>query len=144
VTDRLTGLQWEQKTDDGSIHDKDDIYTWTAGGSSFTAADGPAFTTFLATFNGGGCFAGQCDWRLPTRAELQTILDESYPCTEGTEPCIEEFYFGPTSFAQNFYWSSMTHEVNAAVAWVVEFYGGSVFGNTKQGPGYVRAVRGGL
>ena len=38
VTDRLTGIQWERKTDDLSVHDKDDIYTWSAGGSGFTAA----------------------------------------------------------------------------------------------------------
>ena len=92
VTDRLTGLQWEQKTDDASIHDTDDRYTWTAG---TTAADGTAFTSFVATLNSGGCFAGQCDWRLPTRGELQTILMEGYPCS--AYPCIDQATFGPTA-----------------------------------------------
>ncbi len=45
VTDRLTGLQWEQKTNDGSIHDTGNIYTWSAVN---TAADGTAYTSFLA------------------------------------------------------------------------------------------------
>jgi hypothetical protein len=31
VTDTRTGLMWEQKTDDGSIHDKDNVYTWSTG-----------------------------------------------------------------------------------------------------------------
>jgi hypothetical protein len=60
VTDNLTGLQWEKKTDDSTVHDKDDRYSWSAG---FAAADGTAFTTFLPVLNGGACFAGQCDWR---------------------------------------------------------------------------------
>ncbi len=40
ATDYDTGLQWEQKTDDGTVHDKDNTYTW----STLTdAPDGPAF-----------------------------------------------------------------------------------------------------
>ena len=39
-----TGLQWELKTDDGSIHDKANKYTWSA---TETAPDGTAFAVFL-------------------------------------------------------------------------------------------------
>ena len=28
VRDNVTGLIWEVKTDDGSVHDKDNTYTW--------------------------------------------------------------------------------------------------------------------
>src|SRR5262249_55765309 len=70
VTDKLTGLQWEKKTDDASVHDRDDRYSWGAGGAG---AAGTAYTSFLAALN-GACFAGHCDWRLPTLTELQTIL----------------------------------------------------------------------
>jgi len=52
-----------EKTDDATVHDKDNVYSWSAGGAGGTAADGTAFTTFLASPNSGGCFAGQCDWR---------------------------------------------------------------------------------
>ena len=31
ITDTKTGLQWEKKSDDGTIHDQDDTYTWTTG-----------------------------------------------------------------------------------------------------------------
>jgi hypothetical protein len=31
VTDHLTSLTWEKKSDDGGIHDKDNSYTWSTG-----------------------------------------------------------------------------------------------------------------
>ena len=140
VTDRLTGLQWEQKTDDSTIHDKDNIYTWSASPYT-TAADGTAFATFLTTLNSGSCFAGQCDWRLPTLYELQTILLAPYPCT--TSPCIDQGVFGPTS--AYYTWSATTAADYPYGAWYVYFDNGDVsYGATK---GYilpVRAVRGGL
>ena len=140
VFDKLTGLEWEQKTDDGNIHDKDDRYTWSAGSS---AADGTVFTVFLATLN-AGCFAGQCDWRLPTRAELQTILLEPHSCT--TSPCIDEPVFGPTvGDATGFYWSSTTNPTGTGFAWGVHFANGAVGASVKSTDfnGHVRAVRGG-
>ena len=145
VTDTATGLMWEQKDDLGGIHDKDDLYTWSATES---AADGSAFTTFLATLNDGassdgstisGCFAGHCDWRLPTSAELQTILLAPAPC--GASPCIDPA-FGPTKLAE--YWS-VTSSTDAPPdgAWVVYFDNGSLAVDTKVFGSYVRAVRGG-
>jgi len=143
VTDHLTVLQWEKKTNDATVHDKDNSYSWTdAGDASLTDADGTAYTSFLATLNGGGCFAEQCDWRLPTLLELQTILP--HPC--GSSPCIDAI-FGP--MAASFHWSSTTSSDDPEVAWAV------VFDNTIEGgwlSAYVgkdyslqvRAVRGGL
>jgi hypothetical protein len=138
VTDWLTGLQWEQKTDDATIHDKDNVYSWTAT-PPFTAANGTAFTSFLAPLNGGGCFAGQCDWRLPTVAELQTILLAPYPCT--TSPCVDEGLFGPTVAIG--YWSATANADLPGFAWVVNFNDGDVVNINKDGADYVRAVRSG-
>lgn len=141
VTDRLTGLQWERKTDDGGIHDKDDVYSWsTSDDGDITDADGTAFTTFLATLNGGGCFAGQCDWRLPTVCELQTILLEPYLCT--TSPCIDQRIFGP--MIASHCWLATADAVRPDHAWVVCFSGGSVLTLPKSNPTRVRAVRAGL
>jgi hypothetical protein len=94
VYDNLTELEWEQKTDDGDpVHDVDNTYTW--GGA------GTATSDFLRKLN-AECFAGDCDWRLPTIAEIQTILAEPYPCATG--PCVDPDVFGPTK--NGIYWSS--------------------------------------
>jgi hypothetical protein len=139
VTDNLTGLVWEKKTQDSSVHRVDIGYPWSAEG---TAADGPAFTVFLATLNSGACLAGQCDWRLPTRDEVQTILLEPFPCDPN--PCIDGI-FGPTATAIS--WSSTSSQFNPTLAWGVDFSGGGagyvVFGK-KDLAFAVRAVRGGL
>lgn len=143
VIDRLTGLRWEQKTsldtvvNLGNPHDADNAYTWTAGGEGFTAPDGAAFTSFLSALN-GGCFAGQCDWRLPTLAELQTIQLAPSPC--GTTPCIDPV-FGPTAPLK--YWTGTTF-ATPTDAWEVEFNQGFAANDTKSLADRVRAVRGGL
>ncbi len=139
VRDNLTGLEWEQTTDDASIHDVGNIYRWSDPLEEL-GADGTAFTSFLATLNGGACFASQCDWRLPTRAELQTILSGPYPCT--TSPCADQTIFGPT--ATDGYWSSTTVVTLPHYAWYVNFYDGFVNFGPKGGAAAVRAVRGGL
>jgi hypothetical protein len=148
VTDKLTGLQWERKSDDATVHDKDNVYTWNAGFLPFTAADGPAFTSFLKALNvAPGCFAGQCDWRLPTVTEFQAIraLSDSKPYACGGPPCIDEIIFGPAM--PNFHWSSTTVPGVSYPfsAWGVDFGdGGVVAGFSKNGNSFVRGVRGGL
>jgi Protein of unknown function (DUF1566) len=143
VADNLTHLVWEQKgsMDDvenlGDPHDADNRYTWSAVYFG-TAADGTIYTSFLSDLN-GGCFAGQCDWRLPTRTELQTILlPERYPCATG--PCIDPI-FGP---AAPLYYYSSTTDGTSNVAWVVGFINGFVAPGLKSIAFHVRAVRGGL
>lgn len=145
VSDTLTGLMWEKKTDDSTIHDKDNVYSWSSSG---TAPDGTVYTTFLATLNNctssdgtaiSGGFSGHCDWRLPTSAELQTILLAPFPCA--TSPCIDQTIFGPT--AADYYWSATTNAGGPMVAWVVFFGDGSVAPGSKTFSTVVRAVRGG-
>ena len=47
VTDYDTGLQWEQKTGDSTVHDKDNTYSWSP---SLGPPDGTAFTVFCDQF----------------------------------------------------------------------------------------------
>lgn len=147
VTDRLTALVWEKKTDDSTIHDGDNTYTWSPGGPMSSEAAGTAFTSFLATLNtAGSCFAGQCDWRLPTRGELLTIITPPAPaCGESvTGPCVDPVFGRTPDFSG--YWSGTTHEVFPVDVWFVEFQHGGVgfVEKTLVGGFYARAVRGGL
>ena len=63
VSDNVTGLTWENKIDDGSIHDKDSTYTWEN-----------AQNVFISQLN-ADFFGGYNDWRLPTIQELPLIMD---------------------------------------------------------------------
>jgi len=154
VSDLDTGLQWEQKDNLGGganfsdPHDADNTYTWSMGTND---PDGTAFTHFLFRLNHdtssdgttiSGCFAGHCDWRLPTSAELQTILDLTAPtCGDFVDPCIDPT-FGPTT---TFYWSATTNAGNPNGAWSVGFADGSVAPeDAKTNARFVRAVRGDL
>lgn len=144
VCDHQTGLMWEQKDGgDGTVdpnnpRDVDNNYTWSISGGP---PDGTAYTDFLARLNGtiantnpSEQLGGHRDWRLPTSAELQTILDCSF------SPCIDPT-FGPT--AATFYWSSTSLASNPLNAWVAFFFDGGVLNGNKSIDTRVRAVRGG-
>lgn len=146
VSDLTTGLMWEKKTTDGSVHDVGNAYAWSVSGS---APDGPAFTTFLYSLNTGtfdtriitGCFANHCDWRLPTVEELLGILDLSLPgCGLAPFPACIDPIFGPTQ--DSLYWSA-TNGTDPTMAWRVSFMDGDTFPVTKVDASFfVRAVRG--
>ena len=145
IKDQRTGLFWEKKSDDGSIHDWEKIYTWSTGNNSF---NGTAATVFLATLNTAPCFGGFCDWRLPTLNELETIRDLGHGrpavpaafntdcpglCTVTTCSCT----------CSGYYWSSSTYQNNPVYAWGVYFTDGGVYYYDKTNGEFVRAVRSG-
>lgn len=158
VSDAQTGLMWEKKgaLDGAPVvcanaaacpnpHDADNQYTY-----SFDNPLGPpgtAFTVLLAQLNAGGGFAGHTDWRLPTRAELQSLAD--YGDT-GAPVVPGAFDAGCTSAcaatacsctAASIYW---TGELTASItgnAWVLDFSDGSVLTDTRDTDYAVRAVR---
>jgi len=158
VTDYDTGLQWEQKVSPGGgatdPHASGNIYTWTTAAPSFCSCpftgcpNGTAYTGFLGRLNlhttgallNFACFAFHCDWRLPTIAELQGIVDLGGSCGFGS-PCIDPI-FGPTPTV--FYWSSTTVTSAADFAWGVNFGDGGVGSPNKDLASVVRAVRNSL
>jgi hypothetical protein len=102
---------------------------------------------FLATLNNGranyqghnpgpvtGCFANHCDWRLPSAAELQGIL-EGQDCNTG---CIDPV-FGAAY--PDRYWSATTVAGGPAAAMTVDFKLADVDNGDKLASLYVRAVR---
>ena len=126
IRDNVTGLIWENKTDDNSIHDKDNAYNWY-----------DAQSVFIATLNSQN-FGGHNDWRLPTIKELSTIVDSSIPYPG---PTINSDYFPNT--VSSYYWSSTTGAYDPSHAWSVIFGVGYIGYHFKSYYYYVRAVRGG-
>jgi len=171
ITDTVTGLMWEKKDDAGGIHDKDNYYSWCLDANSDDICDnagyppdGSAFTSFLATLNTPPCFAGHCDWRLPTSAgccgrptgqaaELESIVNTGVAGCGSGSPCVASVFnsnctpgctVASCSCTAPFgYWSGLAVSANPDVAWAVWFLYGDVILSNKAGDGSVRAVRGG-
>jgi len=137
ISDNVTGLTWEKLSDDGSIHDVGNLYTWT-----------DAITAKVATLNQTG-FAGYSDWRLPNRTELGTLVnaETALPATytafnTACVPTCTVFTCSCTSGSR--YWSSSTLVEGPQYAWDVDFHAGIVDWEAKSFIARVRAVRGGL
>ena len=139
VTDNQTGLMWEIKVNCGGVdlsnpHCVNNTYAWVNPVN--LNERGPLYSEFLQNLNdltdpnnpATTCFAGYCDWRVPSIAELRGILLEPFPC--GTSPCIDPV-FGPTQ-ASN-YWSFTPDArrdsiigIDSEGVWNVDFSDGSV------------------
>jgi hypothetical protein len=153
ITDTKTGLVWEKKSDDDTIHDKDDTYTLGLTVPPY-ALNGTAVTTFLATLNGGGGFAGHTDWRLPNQTELESIRN-----LQNVNPAVAAVFntnCGANSSGNDgctvttcsctnpdIHWSSSTYVGSPELAWEANFGDGTVDADYKDTEYYVRAVRGG-
>jgi hypothetical protein len=159
LTDHQTGLMWEITTSacSGEYTCVNNEYEWSASGAD---ADGSLFTSFLATLNGGvyystanrqdvstgpgACFANHCDWRIPTIAELDTIIDTSAPGCGSGSPCIDPA-FGPTQpsyVLYHFYWASTSLPYTPSYnAWIADFDTGLPSQWRKTDDWYARAVR---
>jgi hypothetical protein len=139
ITDNRTGLMWEKLSDDGSIHDWNDVPP------SRSAAFGK-----VAALNSAS-FAGYTDWRLPNINELLSLVNygHTYPaidpvfnagcapgCSVTTCSCTNA-NFGVSGF--HGYWSSTTYYGYPKVSWVVHFYDGDTGGSFVNV--HVRAVR---
>lgn len=150
ATQCATGLLWELKTDDGSIHHRFNSYTWSLGEP--WNLDGTVQTDFLDVLNdvgGGGAnaFAGRTNWRLPTSEELggRASLGEASggivnpsagTCTGSGADCTT--IPGETLAAS--YWSSTTSSGSNSFAYYTSFSTGAVSHASKTSALYVRAV----
>jgi len=99
VKDNVTGLIWENKTADGSIHDSGKTYTFN-----------DAQNVFIPQLNAAN-FGGYSDWRLPTQEELRSIVDYGR-----YHPAIDTGYFPNTNTQLSNvdiygYWSSFGTDI---------------------------------
>lgn len=138
ITDLNTGLTWEQKANDASVHDKDRTYTFEE-----------AVTLHIAALN-TEMLGGFTDWRVPSVRELQSLVNfethaaatsvafmnacTALPC--GPETC--------SCTVPGFHWSSTTSHSMTTFGWGVDFDNGFTSRSLKTNKYYVRAVRGGL
>jgi hypothetical protein len=124
VRDDVTGLIWEIKTDDGSVHDRNNTYTHE-----------DAKDLFVARLNSEN-FCGHADWRLPTVNELSYLVH-----ADANNPAIDTAYFSNTTSAK--YWTSTLYPGHTDIAWNVDFSQGLVFSQYITEYYNARAVRGG-
>jgi hypothetical protein len=140
IADLNTGLVWEKLSDDGTVHDKDNLYTWDN-----------AFRVHVAALN-AMAFAGHADWRLPNARELESIVNYqnvgpsvsslfNYKCAPGCQATA------CSCTASGYYWSSTSSVSDPWRAWYVGFYYGGMdawgLSGGKSDAAFVRAVRGG-
>ncbi len=81
---------------------------------------------------------GKTDWRLPSVAELETLLDRTKTRPEGRPIIREEVPFRD----ERSYWTSTTFEVDTQNAWIVMFDGAYILSYYKSNSYFVRCVRG--
>ena len=117
VRDNVTGLVWEVKTDDGGIHDKDNIYRW-GGKTALGTGYGKYYPDWNTLVDGSNSerLCGYSDWRVPTRAELQGLVHYGR-----TNPAIDTDYFPDALWSS---WSASPSAFWSAYAWGVSFYVG--------------------
>jgi hypothetical protein len=130
---------------DGTITDKETGLMWmrcSQGLSDLACATG-AIATFnwqqalasVQTANAGMGTNGYTDWRLPSVAELGSIIESA--CNN---PAINDDYFPATASAS--YWTSSPYFVSNDRAWGISFAEGLEAGEVKTSPNHVRLVRG--
>ena len=147
VRDEVTGLEWEVKTDNGGLRDKDWTYSWfnstgvNDGGSEGTANGGVCVDTsncdtekYVSAVNAVG-MCGRNDWRLATREELQSIVDISQ-FNSAPRYDIDFFPNPPPSLSQA-HWTSTPDASSSDIAWTVDVLkgrGAAIFSKSREFP----------
>jgi hypothetical protein len=112
VIDHVTGLMWQQ-----------------------SANVSPRIWDYAMTYCENLTLAGYTDWRLPTRIELQSIVDYTR-----SFPAIDTAVFTGTP-DQYSYWTSTLRAAASNSGWVIEPGTGIIIYEAKSYSGYSRCVR---
>lgn len=127
VQDNQSGMIWEVKRTEPGLHNIGNTYSWydpnqdTNGGFAGKAKGGVCTgsdcdtESYIKAVNAEK-LCGLDDWYLPSRYELNTIVDTSVPFPGPTLPKV----FFPESLAGK-YWTDTTFKTRRAGAWVWGF-----------------------
>lgn len=131
VRDNQSGLIWEIKKTEAGLQNIDNTYSWydpddkSNGGYAGKANAGKCSGSDCDTYSYAKAInatklCGLNDWYLPSRFELNTIVDTSVPLPG---PTLPKAYF-PESLSGK-YWTDTTFKTRRAGAWVWRFDQGS-------------------
>lgn len=157
VHDDGTGLMWEVKSQDDSIRDSDNLYSWYTPENSSQPAAQPTAEQPVDEHgepDGGRCkggidcdtyayvqamnklnYCGHDDWQLPTREQMQTLVELK---NSEAKVKINSHYF-PNTLA-SWYWTA-SDEQGGDRAWYVLFRNGFALSDLKERPKHIRLVR---
>ena len=142
VTDHVTNLQWQDDSNVFTVtkpwltQTNYDICRGQNGQTQDTSKCTDTSGDTAATYCANLALGGFTDWRLPSIDELMYIADRSK-----ANPAMDTAYF--QNVVSDYYWSSTTVVGYEYSAWVVYFYFGHDYWDTKSNSYYVRCVRDG-
>ena len=145
VQDTKNGLMWEVKSEDDAMRNSNNLYSWFV----------PETTAIKGKSDGGRCkgdadcdthayieamnkqnYCGHNDWRLPTREQMQTLVNFE---SGDSRAKINNQYFPQT--LPSWYWTSSEHNKKDGYAWYVLFRNGHALSDLKERPKHIRLVR---
>lgn len=145
IEDVKSGLIWEVKSDDGSIHDKNNSYTWfqpdatapqgVADGGQCKGDSDCDTHAYVAFVNKQG-YCSYSDWRLPTKDEMLSIVNFE---NSNATVTINKDYF-PAALP-SWYWTASSNENKPEYAWYVLFSNGVTLNSLKESSKHIRLVR---
>ena len=164
VKDNATGLIWEEKTNDQGLRDKEWTYTSydsdtknngdqigyqdrheVAKDSEQGSSCGKTLSqcntqAYAQTVNQQGGICGFSDWKLPTKAQLETLLSSAHDSKSEQPQRINTRYFAQLP-SNTWYWSSSTSAQDHQYAWLFYFDYGKADDHLKFQNFAVRLVR---